>query len=200
MAGSEVLRTGSGRAGCTVGETVDGIPPQPVSARATSPSVMDLSSAFMPRTASERIQIPTDRRRRNKISIKAASMVNRDTAPTVNGAVIMAVNAHASGCTPTITRSKLDFAHFKRRRRGNLQVGGTERRGVPEYRGQRLDFVQSGGVSKGVEHPAVCSARNFYQFRAGLRRGKIFLLRPDVSSDQTDGVGESGVGFGIPRR
>ena len=63
-----------------------------------------------------------------------------------------------------------------------------------------LDFVQSGGVSKGVEHPAVYSARNFYQFRAGLRRGKIFLLRPDVSSDQTDGVGESRVGFGIPRR
>ena len=64
----------------------------------------------------------------------------------------------------------------------------------------RLDFVQSGGVSKGVEHPAVYSARDFYQFRAGLRRGKIFLLRPDVSSDQTDGVGESRVGFGIPRR
>ena len=30
-----------------------------------------------------------------------------------------------------------------------------------------LDFVQSGGVSKGVEHPAVYSARDFYQFRAG---------------------------------
>ncbi len=35
-----------------------------------------------------------------------ATKVNRDTAPTVNGAVIMAVNAHASGCTPATTRSK----------------------------------------------------------------------------------------------
>ena len=36
----------------------------------------------------------------------------------------------------------LGFTQFKRRRQGNLQVGGTERPGVPECRGQRLDFVQ----------------------------------------------------------
>ena len=33
--------------------------------------------------------------------------------------------------------SKLGFTQFKRRRQGNLQVGGTERPGVPECRGQR---------------------------------------------------------------
>ena len=38
---------------------------------------------------------------------------------------------------------QLDVAHFKRRKRGNLQVGGTERRGVPAYRGWPLDFVQN---------------------------------------------------------
>ena len=31
--------------------------------------------------------------------------------------------------------SNLGFTHFKRRRRGNLQVGGTGRLGVPAYRG-----------------------------------------------------------------
>ena len=31
----------------------------------------------------------------------------------------------------------LDFTHFKRRKRGSPQVGGTERSGVPEYRGRR---------------------------------------------------------------
>ena len=38
----------------------------------------------------------------------------------------------------------LGFTQFKRRRQGNLQVGGTERPGVPECRGQRLGFVQCG--------------------------------------------------------
>ena len=38
---------------------------------------------------------------------------------------------------------QLDFAHFKRRKRGNLQVGSTELRGVPAYRGWPLDFVQN---------------------------------------------------------
>ena len=32
--------------------------------------------------------------------------------------------------------AKLDFTHFKRHKRGNLQVDGTERPGVPEYLGQ----------------------------------------------------------------
>ena len=32
--------------------------------------------------------------------------------------------------------SLLDFTHFKRHKRGNLQVDGTERPGVPEYLGQ----------------------------------------------------------------
>ena len=41
---------------------------------------------------------------------------------------------------------KLGFTQFKRRRQGNLQVGGTERPGVPECRGQRLGFVQSSGI------------------------------------------------------
>ena len=36
--------------------------------------------------------------------------------------------------------TKLGFTQFKRRRQGNLQVGGTERPGVPECRGQRFGF------------------------------------------------------------
>ena len=48
-----------------------------------------------------------DRRRRNKVSIKAAAKANRDTAPTLNGAVIVVVNASASGCTPEMTMSKI---------------------------------------------------------------------------------------------
>ena len=34
------------------------------------------------------------------------------------------------------TWCRLDFTHFKRHKRGNLQVDGTERPGVPEYLGQ----------------------------------------------------------------
>ena len=34
-------------------------------------------------------------------------------------------------------RSKLDFAHFKRRKQGNRQVGGTERPGLSVYQGRR---------------------------------------------------------------
>ena len=45
----------------------------------------------------------------------------------------------------------LGFTQFKRRRQGNLQVGGTERPGVPECRGQRptvrnLPTPATGGV------------------------------------------------------
>ena len=58
-----------------------------------------------------------------------------------------------------------------------------------------LDFVQSGSVSEGVDHPAVYSAREFYQFRPQRGGRKSFLLCPDVPSDQGNGVGESGVGF-----
>ena len=36
-----------------------------------------------------------------------------------------------------IDHTELDFAHFKQRRRGNLQVGGTEPPVVPTCRGQR---------------------------------------------------------------
>ena len=46
---------------------------------------------------------------------------------------------------------KLGFTQFKRRRQGNLQVGGTVRPGVPECRGQRptvrnLPTPATGGV------------------------------------------------------
>ena len=34
-------------------------------------------------------------------------------------------------------RSKLDFTHFKRRKQGNRQVGGTERPGLSVYQGRR---------------------------------------------------------------
>ena len=49
------------------------------------------------------------------------------------------------------TDTKLGFTQFKRRRQGNLQVGGTERPGVPECRGQRptvrnLPTPATGGV------------------------------------------------------
>ena len=47
--------------------------------------------------------------------------------------------------------SWLGFTQFKRRRQGNLQVGGTVRPGVPECRGQRptvrnLPTPATGGV------------------------------------------------------
>ena len=51
------------------------------------------------------VQVPTGRRRRNTVSSRAATKVNRATAPTVNGAVIMAVSTHASGCAPAMTGS-----------------------------------------------------------------------------------------------
>ena len=46
---------------------------------------------------------------------------------------------------------KLDFTHFKRHKRGNLQVSSTERPGVPEYLGQ-LQTV------KNLPAPAACGA------------------------------------------
>ena len=42
--------------------------------------------------------------------------------------------------------AKLDFTHFKRHKRGELQLDGTERPGVPEYLDQLLGFVQSSGI------------------------------------------------------
>ena len=52
---------------------------------------------------------------------------------------------------------KLGFAHFKRRRRGNLQAGGTGRPGVPAYRGwlrtvKNLLTPATGGVAPGRWH------------------------------------------------
>ena len=40
----------------------------------------------------------------------------------------------------------------------------------------QLEFVQSGGVSEGVDHPAVYSAREFYRFRPQFGGRKSFLL------------------------
>ena len=52
------------------------------------------------------------------------------------------------------TDSKLDFAQFKRRKRGNLRVGGIERQGVPACRSWRLTSKNpptpaTGGVAPG---------------------------------------------------
>ena len=44
-------------------------------------------------------QAAAERRRRRTFSTKAIPTVANDTAPMVNGAVIMAVNTHASGYT-----------------------------------------------------------------------------------------------------
>ena len=41
-----------------------------------------------------------------------------------------------TGATLILTNPKLDFTHFKWHKRGNLQVDGIERPGVPEYLGQ----------------------------------------------------------------
>ena len=54
--------------------------------------------------------------------------------------------------------NKLGFTQFKRRRQGNLQVGGTARPGVPECRGQRptvrnLPTPATGGDAPGRWHP-----------------------------------------------
>ena len=54
--------------------------------------------------------------------------------------------------------SWLGFTQFKRRRQGNLQVGGTVRPGVPECRGQRptvrnLPTPATGGDAPGRWHP-----------------------------------------------
>ena len=68
------------------------------------------------------------------------------------------VAARFSGTEPLLriyrevdTTPNLGFTQFKRRRQGNLQVGGTERPGVPECRGQRptvrnLPTPATGGV------------------------------------------------------
>ena len=55
------------------------------------------------------------------------------------------------GLGEQLVTTKLGFTQFKRRRQGNLQVGGTERPGVPECRGQRptvrnLPTPATGGV------------------------------------------------------
>ena len=52
-------------------------------------------------------------RRRNKVSVRAATKVNNETAPTVNGAVIIAVSAHASGCTSAMTELKIPVTATK---------------------------------------------------------------------------------------
>ena len=54
--------------------------------------------------------------------------------------------------------AKLDFPHFKRRKPGNRQVGGTERLGVPAYRGRRPTLKNpptpaTGGVAPGQWRP-----------------------------------------------
>ena len=69
----------------------------------------------------------------------------------------------------TINRaSELGFAHFKRRRRGNLQVGGTEPPVVPACRGQRPTVRNpprpaTGGAAPGRWRPrrsaTVCRTR-----------------------------------------
>ena len=55
-------------------------------------------------------------------------------------------------------RAKLDFTHFKRHKRGNLQGDGTERPGVPEYLGQlqtvkNLPAPATGGAATERWHP-----------------------------------------------
>ena len=57
-----------------------------------------------------------------------------------------------------LRRTWLDFAQFKRRRRGNLRVGGIERQGVPACRGQRPTVRNpptpaTGGVAPGRWRP-----------------------------------------------
>ena len=65
-------------------------------------------------------------------------------------------SALLSGCP---SQTPLDFPHFKRRKRGNLQVGGTERLGVPAYRGLAPRPVKNsptpatGGVAPGRWRP-----------------------------------------------
>ena len=75
----------------------------------------------------------------------------------------------------------------------------TIRRGLFHRYRLVLDSVQSGGVSEGVEHPAVYSPRDFNQFSPALRRRKSFMLGPDISPDQGNGIGEGRVGLGILR-
>ena len=52
-------------------------------------------------------QTAAERRRPRTFSTKAVPITKTATVPMVNGAVIMAVNTHASGCTPAITRLKM---------------------------------------------------------------------------------------------
>ena len=75
-------------------------------AAGVSASTFTKIATVRPNGRNLRVQASTDRRRRNTVSNSAATSVNRDTAPTVNGAVIIAVSAHASGCTPAMTTPK----------------------------------------------------------------------------------------------
>ena len=61
-------------------------------------------------------------------------------------------------CRTIVARAKLCFTHFKRRRRGNPQAGGTGRLGVPAYRGwlrtvKNLRTPATGGAAPGRWRP-----------------------------------------------
>ena len=44
------------------------------------------------------------------VSAGEVSILSTDTIPSVNGAVSMVINAHASGCTPAMTSSDIPTA------------------------------------------------------------------------------------------
>ena len=52
----------------------------------------------------------------------------------VDGFTALKVISEIGTDMTTWPSAKLGFTHFKRRRRGNLQAGGTGRLGVPAYR------------------------------------------------------------------
>ena len=72
-----------------------------------------------------RTQAPTALRfSRTTVSTKAVPTVASNTTPIVNGAVIMAPSAHASGCTPATTR--LDTGHGDERSQGRQEADSTQ--------------------------------------------------------------------------
>ena len=62
----------------------------------------------------------------------------RPSAKSTTGRETIPPNAKSS----VASSPKLDFTHFKRHKRGNLQYDGTVWRGVSVHRSWRLDFVQ----------------------------------------------------------
>ena len=80
-------------------------------------------------------------RKRRRIRTRSYDLYTCDNLPVLRGIDSNSVNLiylnPPRNTGENMWGPELDFTHFKRRKRGSPQVGGTERPGVPAYRGRR---------------------------------------------------------------